>query len=265
MMSVVQREITENRLARLQPLLNELPVDAFDPELPSLVSVTCGCVEKHMMQTLRPATLAALSCGAQQAEAAASVRQHLVHLKAKPQSYFQIDAKIQSPSDWNSCVAALNKLGECKLPTPMLRALVATGKAVFELFEAEHPAATPAEGQKKKSPLVLAGDDLLPVVIFLVCRCTVPELARACQYMWQLSDPGLQTGECGYYLTVFESAVHWIQMWSPSGESPFMQPAESPPAPPSLMIGGATEPSAELNLAEPEPTAAGGHDDDDFI
>ena len=41
MMSVVQREITENRLERLQPLLNELPVDAFDPGLPSLVSLTC--------------------------------------------------------------------------------------------------------------------------------------------------------------------------------------------------------------------------------
>eukprot|EP01052_Picozoa_sp_SAG31_P019581 SAG31_NODE_1433_length_8368_cov_8.437901_2_plen_156_part_00 len=113
------------------------------------------------------------------------------------------------------------------------------GNVTAALVVQEHPADPVSEGGKKKSPLVLAGDDLLPVFIFLVCQCALPLsdlFPSTCQYMWQLSNQGLLTGECGYYLTVFESALHYIQNWSASRDSPHIDPSSSPADPPQLAV-----------------------------
>ena len=49
----------------------------------------------------------------------------------------------------------------------------------------------------------------------MVVQSQLSKLDQMWHYMFYLADPVLLTGEGGYYLGVFEAAIHYIRNWSP--------------------------------------------------
>jgi hypothetical protein len=66
-----------------------------------------------------------------------------------------------------------------------------------------------AEAAEKQAG-VMAGDDFLPVFIFVILRAKLHHPFARAQFALELSDPEDLQGEAGYFLTVFESALMWI-------------------------------------------------------
>ena len=52
----------------------------------------------------------------------------------------------------------------------------------------------------------------VPIFVFVFCRSTLstPHLYK--ELMWSLCHPDQLHGECGYYLTVFESAIEFVEV-----------------------------------------------------
>ena len=126
------------------------------------------------------------------------------------QEYFGIAPKLQSPSGWASVIAKVNSVetpnatGMPPLPSEQLASLVVAAGSVYTLFTAENT-----------SGKFISGDDFLPIFIYVVVQSQLSKLDQMWHYMFYLADPVLLTGEGGYYLGVFEAAIHYIRNWFP--------------------------------------------------
>jgi hypothetical protein len=79
-------------------------------------------------------------------------------------------------------------------------------------------APSPGEGEGEgegvvtsSAPVVLGADDLLPIFIFVLCRSGLQTPIRNKELLWNLCHPDQLHGESGYYLTLYESAVTFVQ------------------------------------------------------
>lgn len=64
--------------------------------------------------------------------------------------------------------------------------------------------------------VTLGADDLLPMVVWVLVRGKVVDAEIEAEYMWGLLHPSLLTGEGGYYLTTWSSAVHVLKTFKSS-------------------------------------------------
>jgi len=58
---------------------------------------------------------------------------------------------------------------------------------------------------------VLGADDLVPIFIFVLCQSGLRTPLRDKELLWALCHPDQLYGEAGYYLTVYESAVAYVE------------------------------------------------------
>jgi len=68
--------------------------------------------------------------------------------------------------------------------------------------------------EKKTEEMFITGDDILPIVIYVIVQASRNSLALKPSDLMLLEgllDPKLQSGESGYYLAVFHAAIQWIQ------------------------------------------------------
>jgi len=134
--------------------------------------------------------------------------QHAVDiLVEKTQDFFQIDAKIQSPTEWEEAVIALNRISTEDLPWAQVDCLLDCFITISNLFNAEHKQDTNSESDK----IILVSDDLLPIFIFILIKSSLTQLASLSEYLWNLIDGTASSGQAGYYLTVFTSGVHYLK------------------------------------------------------
>ena len=56
----------------------------------------------------------------------------------------------------------------------------------------------------------MSADDLVPIFIYVLCQSGLrhPTLNR--DLLWAICHPDMLRGECGYYLTIYESAVQYL-------------------------------------------------------
>ena len=57
---------------------------------------------------------------------------------------------------------------------------------------------------------ILGADDFLPIFIFVFCRSELYHPIRNKDLLWKLCHPDQLQGECGYYLTIYESVVEYV-------------------------------------------------------
>ena len=144
-------------------------------------------------------------------------------LRACGQEYYGIPAELQSPSGWAVVIRKLNALSsgdaqDSLLPSKQLALLVSAASSVYTAFASE---------QTGKAA-VISGDDFLPIFIYIVVQSQLMKLSQMWHYMYYLADPVLLRGEGGYYLGVFEAAVHYISNWSPEVHSSQQEPPQKP-------------------------------------
>ena len=89
---------------------------------------------------------------------------------------------------------------------------------IYETFTLER---TTGSGSPLADEVYLAGDDFLPIFIFVVVQSNVRELPMLLKFMQCLCDPDLLAGKGGYYLTVLESVIQCIRIYDLAQQSIF--------------------------------------------
>ena len=112
------------------------------------------------------------------------------HLSSRTQNDWGITDDHASPSDWR--LATFELAGVERNPTPSLRlnALVRAAKAIYS----EHkrvvlPALKERKGYLSDSDMVLGGDDILPIFIYVICRSDLEHPALNKDILWKLCHP----------------------------------------------------------------------------
>ena len=61
-------------------------------------------------------------------------------------------------------------------------------------------------------------DDLVPMIMWVLCQSGMVSAEVEADYMWGLLLPSASSGEASYYLEAFHSAIHALKNLSPSPE-----------------------------------------------
>ena len=63
---------------------------------------------------------------------------------------------------------------------------------------------------------VLSADDLVPIFIYVLCQTSLQTPLLDAELLWDLCHPDSLYGEGGYFLTVFESAIAFVESFDES-------------------------------------------------
>jgi hypothetical protein len=140
MLTLVQRELLENRRGQLLPLLvqhnEENSVDegkASEMSRLSLMQIVNQTIEEYMMESVSDVIWNCV-CALQTTEESAAIEMKRTALRQKPQEFFGIEEPNVSPSAWADAVAELNTMQHAALPTDKLRTLLRAKDAVLATF-----------------------------------------------------------------------------------------------------------------------------------
>lgn len=140
MMTLVQRELLENRRDKLLPLLVQHEDrtivndgEGIDLTRLSLTQIVNQAIEEYVMDAVSNAIWDCLRA-AQSAEDNAATEAKRASLRQKPQDFFGIEGSNASPSGWAEAIAELNLMQSAVLPTNKLRALLRAKDAVLKTF-----------------------------------------------------------------------------------------------------------------------------------
>jgi hypothetical protein len=127
----------------------------------------------------------------------------------KPQAVFGIPHAHASRTRWAGAMLELSSLERARTPALKMDVLLRTAKAIYKTYVAEHA----AQGDAAR---FLAGDDFLPIFIYVICNSHASRLEMTAEYLYSLSNQGHLSGEGGYYLTVFSSSLMFLKTheWS---------------------------------------------------
>lgn len=125
-------------------------------------------------------------------------------MKCLSQEDWKIPANMQSPLGWEAAINEMNILEKYPLPSAQLATIVNAAKTIF----AEHIANT---GDVEDASNAMGADDLLPIFLYVMVQAdiTIPLCTK--EILWNISHSSQKFGESGYYLTMFESAVDYLE------------------------------------------------------
>lgn len=125
-------------------------------------------------------------------------------LKYKSQDYFGVSEDYISQNYWIPAIKVLSSIGSCITPNECLLCIFNTATEIYNEHKYQ---------QKDKKKKLIAGDELLPIFIFVVTRSNFKNPFQICDFIMQLGDPNELSRELGYYLTVFYSSCGAIAEW----------------------------------------------------
>lgn len=173
------------------------------------------CVEESVCTALLPrlvATLPSSRPGGAAREAA--LTRKLTQLGARTQRQWGIPPLQTSLLEYRNACFELRGLEQYPTPSKRLAAVVACAHAIFAEYSTQaraQLAAAAAAGTAPGELPALGADDLVPIFIFVLCRAGLQTPLRNQELLWALCHPEQLHGEAGYYLTVYESAVAYVE------------------------------------------------------
>lgn len=129
-------------------------------------------------------------------------------LSRRTQEQWGIPEEFISPLCWQSAVFELTSIEHNLTPSSQLHRLTRTVKAIYNEFK---HIVLPNLKAKGKSEVYIGADDLVPIFIYVFCQSDLAHPLRNRDIMWNLCHPDQLHGEGGYYLTVYESSIEFIQ------------------------------------------------------
>jgi hypothetical protein len=129
----------------------------------------------------------------------------LVVFAGRDQHASHIAKEFISPLGWKSAIFELSTLETQLTPWDMLNTLIRTSKSIYS--EYKHAILSHSSDRDVKP---LGADDIVPIFIYVFCQSQFSRPLVAKEIMWHLSHPSLLHGECGYYLTIYDSCVQYI-------------------------------------------------------
>jgi hypothetical protein len=119
-----------------------------------------------------------------------TLRRKIKHFSSRSQADWGMNDDHISPSEWRT--ASFEMAGVERNPTPSLRmnALVRTAKAIYtEYKQVVLPTVKARKGFLTESDMVLGGDDILPIFIYVLCQCDLEHPALNKDVLWKLCHP----------------------------------------------------------------------------
>lgn len=162
-----------------------------------------------------------------------SHQERFAHLRQQPQEFFEINAELRSESEWKAAVIELEALSQCQMPRDKLQCLLATARAIYNLYNYERnlrhaQKVYQTEMQKlldagKKIDLqtiedafqmqtyFLSADEFMPIWIYVVVQATGNvNVFKERTMMVRLGDRASLRGEIEFYLTFLDSAIDYL-------------------------------------------------------
>ena len=140
MMTLVQRELLENRRGQLLPLLVQHSEENSENQGAaaglgrlSLTQIVNQTIEEYVMDSVSDVIWKCVRAS-QTSEEADAVEVQRAALRQKSQEFFGIEEANASPSAWAEAVAELNAMQHAVLPTDKLRTLLRAKDAVLATF-----------------------------------------------------------------------------------------------------------------------------------
>eukprot|EP01041_Mallomonas_annulata_P000784 gene784-1511_t len=186
----VMIENAESKQGKKIERLKKIVRAAIRRQVEILVFVPCsGCLRHTLTQTLE---------GEER-----RLQSKLQILHSRPQTFFGISGRLESPSEWREAVCTMQMLPRKSLPQDRLECLLAVAAEIPRLFQMEHPS--------DERPL--GADEFLPVFIFVLVRARIAGLLSLKEQLLTFCDPELRISEMGYYTATLEASVqHIIEM-----------------------------------------------------
>jgi len=125
-------------------------------------------------------------------------------LNDKKQDFFGIDKNLDSKNDWSNAVLELVNFPKKVLPSEKMQCLLNTARHIHH------------EAKQTCDKKEITGDDLLPIVIFVLVKASEKNkkiiISAADELFVQiLINPEALQGERGYYLCVFSAALEFVR------------------------------------------------------
>jgi len=130
-------------------------------------------------------------------------------LYKRSQAQWGVPADFISPLNWQTASFELAGLERAPTPSMQLMALARACKAIMAEFK---NAVLPEIKKKGGKDTYLSADNLVPIFVYVFCRSNMKSPNLYKEIMWTLCHPDQLHGECGYYLTVFESAIEFVDV-----------------------------------------------------
>ncbi|PRP87016.1 hypothetical protein PROFUN_04998 [Planoprotostelium fungivorum] len=197
---------------RLKDTLRRTQPDVFDQELASLQqtsqeeldSIWERCIEQflvlpvheHIIQALRSYTT----------DSDETIEEKKKTLRELPKAYFGIPSYCAQTEDidWSRVVSFFNDLSRKSLPIEKLESIIKMCRITFEMM-------CSIKEKERKAPVGVSADEFLPVIIYGIVQSNLTELETLIEYLYGLIPSDYLSGESGYYLTAFASAVYYLR------------------------------------------------------
>lgn len=121
-----------------------------------------------------------------------------------------IPEQFRSHLNWDSATFELAGIERNPTPSMKIYALLQCAKAVYAEFKNEVLPSILALNPHK-TDVAIGADDFLPIFLYILCQSSINTPLLTKELLWGLCHPDQLYGESGYYLTVYESALEFVQ------------------------------------------------------
>ena len=153
-------------------------------------------------------------------------------LSSRSQEEMNIEKDHVSALGWESAVFELSGLERAPTPSMKIFSLVRSFKAIYAEYKQVVVPGLLAAG-RKASDCLLGADNLVPIFIYVFCRSQLKRPILYREILWSLVHPDQLHGECGYFLTVFESSIAFVLDQQDDGTGNLIA------SPPPVVVAGA--------------------------
>ena len=179
--------------------------------LVSISYVTYSVIEESVFVALKP-NLFKLLLGADDLASRDQALKRKIqdNLSKMTQAEWNIPEKNRSALGWHGAIEELKSIDDHISPSHQLAAIVIAAKNIFaEYSTVMGDSADP-----------LGADDLVPIFIYVLAQTELEHALVTKEILWNICHPSTLHGESGYYLTVFESAIAFLEDYDCEGHGP---------------------------------------------
>ena len=184
-------------------------LDMVDEESLTMISfMSFSVVEEAVFLPLKDSILEQLPSYANGFDDALRRKTRL--FRKRSQQDWNVAQEFVSPLEWDTAVFELSGLDRASTPSMQLHSLARSFKAIYAEFK--HSILPNLESSEGGMQAFLGADDLVPIFTYVFCKAELKTPHVYKELMWNLCHPDQLHGECGYYLTVFESVIEYVEI-----------------------------------------------------
>ncbi|XP_058518750.1 ras and Rab interactor 1 isoform X2 [Ochotona princeps] len=174
------------------PPLPHSPHPCLPP--PSAEQVLEKSLHRSVLKPLRPLLATRLRCRLSADGSLGRLAEGLCMARAQGPAAFGTRLSLPSPGETEQVRLKLLQLSRTYSPSAQVQRLLQACKLLYTTLRAQA-----GEGA--------GADEFLPLLSLVLAQCDLPELLLEAEYMSELLEPALLTGEGGYYLTSLSASL----------------------------------------------------------